>query len=62
MKLYTLYCKDSSGMYCAARRYTSLTRLKNYVSDERESNSLTCAMYIKNDNEHIVKRYASINN
>lgn len=63
MKLYTLYCHDAStNMYCAARRYTSLTRLKNYVSDERESNSLACAMYIKNDSEHIVKRYKSINN
>jgi hypothetical protein len=62
MKLYTLYCKDSGSNYCAARRYTSLTRLKNYIQEERESNSLKCAMYIKNENEHIVKRYASINN
>ena len=61
MKLYTLYCKDSSDMYCAARRYTSLTRLKNYVQEERGYGSLTCAMYIKNDSEHIVKRYDSIN-
>lgn len=62
MKTYTLYCKDSSNTYCATRRYTSPTRLKNYIQEERESNSLTCAMYIKNDNEHIVKRYESINN
>jgi hypothetical protein len=62
MKLYTLYCKDSGGMYCAARRYTSLTRLKEYVQEERECKSLLCAMYIKNENEHIVKRYASVNN
>ena len=62
MKTYTLYCKDSGDTYCAARRYTSLTRLKEFVSGERECNSLTCAMYIKNENEHIVKRYASINN
>ena len=50
------------GIILAARRYTSLTRLKAYVSDERESNSLACAMYIKNDSDHIVKRYQSINN
>ena len=62
MKLYTLYCKDPGGMYCSARRYTSLTRLKNYIQEARECNSLACAMYIKNENEHIVKRYASINN
>ncbi len=62
MKLFTLYCKDSSGMYCAARRYTSLARLKNYIQEERKYGSLLCAMYIKNDNEHIVKRYASVNN
>jgi len=62
MKLYTLYCKDSGDMYCAARRYTSLKRLKEYVQQERECNTLTCSMYIKNENEHIVKRYAIINN
>ena len=62
MKLYTLYCKDSGGMYSASRRYTSLTRLKNYIQEARECNSLTCAMCIKNENEHIVKRYAGINN
>ena len=62
MKLYTLYCKDSSNMYCAARRYTSLKRLKEYIQEARECNSLTSAMYIKNENEHIVKRYPSINN
>jgi hypothetical protein len=62
MKLYTLYCKDSSSTYCAARRYTSLTRLKEYIQEERECKSLLCAMYIKNENEHVVKRYASINN
>lgn len=63
MKLYTLYCHDvSTNIYCAARRYTSLTRLKNYVQEERESDSLKCAMYIKNDSEHIIKRYANINN
>ena len=62
MKLYTLYCKDPGDTYCAARRYTSLKRLKNYVQEARECKSLTCAMYIKNENEHIVKRYASINN
>ena len=61
MKLYTLYCKDSGDIYNAARRYTSLKRLKNYVQEARECNSLTCAMYIKNDSEHIVKRYDSIN-
>lgn len=62
MKIYTLYCKDSSNMYCAARCYTSLTRLKEYIQEARECNSLACAMYIKNENEHIVKRYAGINN
>ena len=62
MKLYTLYCKDSGDTYCAARRYTSLKRIKNYVQESREYGSLTCAMYIKNDSEHIVKRYAIINN
>ena len=62
MKLYTLYCKDSGSNYCAARRYTSLTRLKEYIQEERECKELLCAMYIKNENEHIVKRYASINN
>lgn len=60
MKFYTLYCKDSSSMYCAARRYTSLARLKNYIQQERECRLLLCAMYIKNENEHIVKRYESI--
>lgn len=63
MKLYTLYRHDAStNTYCAARRYTSLTRLKNYIQEERECKSLLCAMYIKNENEHIVKRYESINN
>ena len=62
MKLYTLYCKDSGDTYCAARSYASLKRLKNYVQESREYGSLTCAMYIKNDSEHIVKRYAIINN
>ena len=61
MKLYTLYCKDSIDTYCAARRYTSLKRLKNYVQESREFGSLLCAMYIKNEKEHIVKKYASIN-
>ena len=62
MKLYTIYCKDSGDTYSAARRYASLKRLKNYIQEAREYGSLTCAMYIKNENEHIVKKYASINN
>ena len=57
MKLYTLYCHGE-----VIKRYTSLTRLKAYISDERECNELSCAMYIENGSGHVVKKYQSINN